>query len=119
MPLTFWYRILPARAYVKGWKISLSHHINQDLRPSGSTNNKPLQDKKTKQSGVSRVIHPRCALCRLGPGLRGSVSGRAICIDKVQRSKDDEDEERGVTVTQPTGYSDPGHSLGSSFGALA
>jgi peptide/nickel transport system substrate-binding protein len=31
LPLTFWYRILPYRSYVKGWKISPSHYINQDL----------------------------------------------------------------------------------------
>ena len=31
LPLTFWYRIVPARSYVKGWKISPSHYINQDL----------------------------------------------------------------------------------------
>jgi peptide/nickel transport system substrate-binding protein len=27
----WWYRIVPYRAYVKGWKISPSHYINQDL----------------------------------------------------------------------------------------
>ena len=26
-----WYRIVPYRSYVKGWKISPSHYINQDL----------------------------------------------------------------------------------------
>jgi peptide/nickel transport system substrate-binding protein len=31
LPLTFWYRIVPYRSYVKGWKISPSHYINQDL----------------------------------------------------------------------------------------
>jgi peptide/nickel transport system substrate-binding protein len=31
LPLTFWYRIVPARSYLKGWKISPSHYINQDL----------------------------------------------------------------------------------------
>ena len=31
LPLTFWYRIVPARSYVKGWKISASHYLNQDL----------------------------------------------------------------------------------------
>jgi peptide/nickel transport system substrate-binding protein len=31
LPFTFWYRILPARSYMKGWKISPSHYINQDL----------------------------------------------------------------------------------------
>jgi len=31
LPLTFWYRIVPARSYVKGWKISPSHYLNQDL----------------------------------------------------------------------------------------
>jgi peptide/nickel transport system substrate-binding protein len=31
LPLTFWYRIVSARSYVKGWKISPSHYINQDL----------------------------------------------------------------------------------------
>jgi peptide/nickel transport system substrate-binding protein len=25
------YRIVPHRAYVKGWKISPSHYVNQDL----------------------------------------------------------------------------------------
>ena len=29
--LTWWYRIIPYRSYVKGWKISPSHYINQDL----------------------------------------------------------------------------------------
>ena len=27
----WWYRIIPHRSYVKGWKISPSHYINQDL----------------------------------------------------------------------------------------
>jgi peptide/nickel transport system substrate-binding protein len=27
----WWYRIIPYRAYLKGWKISPSHYINQDL----------------------------------------------------------------------------------------
>ena len=27
----WWYRIIPARSYVKGWKISPSHYVNQDL----------------------------------------------------------------------------------------
>jgi peptide/nickel transport system substrate-binding protein len=29
--LPWWYRIVPYRAYVKGWKISPSHYLNQDL----------------------------------------------------------------------------------------
>src|SRR5256714_248636 len=31
MPISFWYRIVPYRSYVKGWKISPSHFVNQDL----------------------------------------------------------------------------------------
>lgn len=27
----YWYRIVPQRSYVKGWKISPSHYLNQDL----------------------------------------------------------------------------------------
>jgi peptide/nickel transport system substrate-binding protein len=27
----WWYRIVPHRSYVKGWKISPSHFLNQDL----------------------------------------------------------------------------------------
>ncbi|HJQ59268.1 MAG TPA: ABC transporter substrate-binding protein [Vineibacter sp.] len=27
----YWYRIIPMRSYVKGWKISPSHYLNQDL----------------------------------------------------------------------------------------
>ena len=27
----YWYRIVPERSYVKGWKISPSHYLNQDL----------------------------------------------------------------------------------------
>jgi peptide/nickel transport system substrate-binding protein len=27
----WWYRIIPYRSYVKGWKISPSHYLNQDL----------------------------------------------------------------------------------------
>ena len=27
----WWHRIIPHRSYVKGWKISPSHDINQDL----------------------------------------------------------------------------------------
>jgi peptide/nickel transport system substrate-binding protein len=27
----YWYRIIPERTYVKGWKISPSHYLNQDL----------------------------------------------------------------------------------------
>jgi peptide/nickel transport system substrate-binding protein len=29
--MTWWYRIVPLRAYVKGWKNSPSHFVNQDL----------------------------------------------------------------------------------------
>ncbi|HEY3909371.1 MAG TPA: ABC transporter substrate-binding protein [Stellaceae bacterium] len=29
--VVWWYRIVPHRSYVKGWKISPSHYINQDL----------------------------------------------------------------------------------------
>jgi peptide/nickel transport system substrate-binding protein len=29
--VTWWYRIVPIRSYVKGWKISPSHYLNQDL----------------------------------------------------------------------------------------
>jgi peptide/nickel transport system substrate-binding protein len=31
IPVTWWYRIVPMRSYVKGWKISPSHYLNQDL----------------------------------------------------------------------------------------
>ena len=32
MPNTlWWYRIVPHRAVVRGWKISPSHYLNQDL----------------------------------------------------------------------------------------
>jgi peptide/nickel transport system substrate-binding protein len=31
MMVTYWHRIIPMRSYVKGWKISPSHYINQDL----------------------------------------------------------------------------------------
>jgi peptide/nickel transport system substrate-binding protein len=31
LPMMFWYRIVPYRSYVKGWKISPSHFLNQDL----------------------------------------------------------------------------------------
>jgi peptide/nickel transport system substrate-binding protein len=27
----WWYRIIPHRSYVKGWKVSPSHYLNQDL----------------------------------------------------------------------------------------
>jgi peptide/nickel transport system substrate-binding protein len=30
--LLWWYRTVPYRSYVKGWKISPSHYLNQDLR---------------------------------------------------------------------------------------
>ena len=29
--LPLWYRIVPYRSYVKGWKVSSSHYVNQDL----------------------------------------------------------------------------------------
>jgi peptide/nickel transport system substrate-binding protein len=29
--MAWWYRIVPYRSYVKGWQISPSHYINQDL----------------------------------------------------------------------------------------
>src|SRR5262245_33873540 len=31
LAVTFWYRVVPMRSYVKGWKISPSHYLNQDL----------------------------------------------------------------------------------------
>ena len=31
MYLMWWYRIIPYQSYVKGWKISPSHYLNQDL----------------------------------------------------------------------------------------
>jgi peptide/nickel transport system substrate-binding protein len=30
-PMLWWHRIIPHRSYVKGWKISPSHYLNQDL----------------------------------------------------------------------------------------
>ena len=27
----WWYRIIPHRSYMKGWKITPSHYLNQDL----------------------------------------------------------------------------------------
>ena len=30
-PMLWWYRIVPLRSYVKGWKIGPSHYVNQDL----------------------------------------------------------------------------------------
>ena len=29
--MTYWYRIIPLRSYVKGWKTGPSHYLNQDL----------------------------------------------------------------------------------------
>jgi len=29
--MTYWYRIVPLRSYVKGWKTGPSHYLNQDL----------------------------------------------------------------------------------------
>ena len=29
--LLWWQRVVPHRAYVKGWKIGPSHYVNQDL----------------------------------------------------------------------------------------
>jgi len=31
MVMTYWYRIVPLRSYVKGWKVGPSHYLNQDL----------------------------------------------------------------------------------------
>ncbi len=31
LPVTWWYRIMPMRSYVRGWKITSSHYLNQDL----------------------------------------------------------------------------------------
>jgi peptide/nickel transport system substrate-binding protein len=31
MVVTYWNRIVPLRSYVKGWKVSPSHYVNQDL----------------------------------------------------------------------------------------
>jgi len=31
MVMPYWNRIVPLRSYVKGWKISPSHYLNQDL----------------------------------------------------------------------------------------
>ena len=30
-PMLWWYRMIPERSYVHGWKIGPSHYINQDL----------------------------------------------------------------------------------------
>ena len=30
-PMLWWYRMIPERSYVKGWKIGPSHYVNQDL----------------------------------------------------------------------------------------
>jgi peptide/nickel transport system substrate-binding protein len=29
--MTWWYRVIPHRSYVKGWKVGPSHYVNQDL----------------------------------------------------------------------------------------
>ena len=31
LPTLWFYRIVPMRSYVKGWKISTSHYLNQNL----------------------------------------------------------------------------------------
>lgn len=31
LPMIYWYRIVPYRSYVKGWKIGPSRYVNQDL----------------------------------------------------------------------------------------
>jgi peptide/nickel transport system substrate-binding protein len=31
LPMLCWYRIIPYQSHVKGWKISPSHYLNQDL----------------------------------------------------------------------------------------
>jgi len=31
MMTLWWYRIVPLRSYVKGWKVSQSHFVGQDL----------------------------------------------------------------------------------------
>jgi peptide/nickel transport system substrate-binding protein len=31
MVMTYWYRNVPLRSYVKGWKVGPSHYVNQDL----------------------------------------------------------------------------------------
>jgi peptide/nickel transport system substrate-binding protein len=40
-PMLWWYRIIPYRLYVKGWKISPSHYLNQDLSTAATENIDP------------------------------------------------------------------------------
>ncbi len=39
----WWYRIIPHRSYMKGWKITPSHYLNQDLSQSSGSTSKPAQ----------------------------------------------------------------------------
>ena len=52
--LLWWYRTVPYRSYVKGWKISPSHYLNQDLATDGSTNSAATQIA-VSSPGASRV----------------------------------------------------------------
>jgi peptide/nickel transport system substrate-binding protein len=40
-PMLWWYRIIPYRLYVKGWKISRSHYVNQDSSTAATENIDP------------------------------------------------------------------------------
>jgi peptide/nickel transport system substrate-binding protein len=49
----WWYRIIPYRSYVEGWKISPSHYLNQDL-------------------STIWLDPPHCGACTVGPKPAGS-----------------------------------------------
>ena len=68
----WWYRIVPYRSYVKGWKISPSHYVNQDLanvwldKPEGLS-------RKRRQPRHSRGRRKPAGTCPDGPVRTGRL----------------------------------------------
>ncbi len=73
----WWHRIVPYRSYVKGWKISPRHFINQDLARSGSIN-----DGRKPESIVCkerRIEDRRVRSGQVLDGMRPHPEGTGCC----------------------------------------
>ena len=61
---------MPYRSYVKGWKISPSHYLNQDLARCGSTNRAAEPAFSERHVSIEQAYWPRCCSarrrCRVG-----------------------------------------------------
>ena len=109
--VVWWYRIIPHRSYVKGWKISPSHYLNQDLATVWLDNDE--LERNAMIPGVPSTQAEDIGYGAQAPGCRDlgtrMTSATALCERRSLRSSaravrapaaaDEEAPKRGGTLT--------------------